>query len=192
MTLKYASIQYEHREIEFRNKPHSMLLVSPKGTVPVLCVDGLVLDQSVDIMRWALERADPDNWRGVDESTTQLWINRNDGPFKTLLDQYKYPNRFPDLNQDAVLNSAIELMLDPMDKMLRSSTYLLGNKISWVDVAIFPFVRQFAAVNPQRFESLPFISLKQWLNQHLESDLFNSVMDKHPTWSDEMSNLNYY
>mgnify|MGYP002132307397 CR=1 FL=1 len=184
MALKYAGIQVEHREIELRNKPQSMLLVSPKGTVPVLCIDELVLDQSLDIMRWALEKADPDDWWGVHESTSQSWIKRNDGPFKVLLDQYKYPNRFPDLNQKDVLNGAIDLMLDPMDNMLRSSTHLLGNKISWVDVAIFPFIRQFAAVNPQRFEDLPFTSLKKWLNQHLESDLFNSVMDKHPAWSD--------
>ena len=184
MTLKYAGIKYEHREIEFRNKPQSMLLVSPKGTVPVLCVDGLVLDQSVDIMRWALGRADPDDWSRVDESISQPWVQRNDGPFKALLDQYKYPNRFPDLNQKDVLNGAIDLMLDPMNHMLRSSTYLLGNKISWVDVAIFPFIRQFAAVNPRRFEGLPFTSLKKWLNQHLESELFNSIMNKHPVWID--------
>ena len=184
MTLKYASIEYEHREIEFRNKPQAMLLLSPKGTVPVLCVDGRVLDQSLDIMRWALEKADPDDWRGVDESISQAWVERNDGPFKVLLDQYKYPNRFPELNQDDVLNSAIDLMLDPMDNLLQSKTYLLGNKISWVDVAIFPFIRQFAAVNPQRFEDMPLTSLKKWLQQHLESELFNAVMDKHPTWTD--------
>jgi glutathione S-transferase len=75
-------------------------------------------------------------------------------------------------------------MLDPMDNLLRSKTYLLGNKISWVDVAIFPFIRQFAAVNPQRFEDLPFASLKKWLNQYLESELFNSIMNKHPSWID--------
>jgi glutathione S-transferase len=184
MALKYASIEYEHREIEFRNKPQTMLLVSPKGTVPVLCVDGRVLDQSVDIIRWALGKADPDDWRGVDESISQAWIERNDGPFKVLLDQYKYPNRFPELNREDVLNSAIDLMLDPMDNLLRSKTYLLGNKISWVDVAIFPFIRQFAAVNPQRFEDLPFASLKKWLNQYLESELFNSIMNKHPVWID--------
>jgi glutathione S-transferase len=178
MALKYASIEYEHREIEFRNKPQTMLLVSPKGTVPVLCVDGRVLDQSVDIMRWALGRADPDDWSRVDESISQPWVQRNDGPFKALLDQYKYPNRFPDLNQKDVLNGAIDLMLDPMYNMLRSSTYLLGNKISWVDVAIFPFIRPFAAVNPRRFEGLPFTSLKKWLNEHLESELFNSIMNK--------------
>ncbi len=184
MALKYAGIQVEHREIALRSKPHSMLLASPKGTVPVLCVDGYVLDQSLDIMRWALEKSDRDGWIGVDEEISQAWIEKNDGPFKVLLDQCKYPNRFPDLNPQDVLNSAIELMLKPMERALQSSKYLMGNKMSLVDVAIFPFIRQFAAVNPQRFEGLPFASVKAWLNQHLESDLFNSVMDKHPTWLD--------
>lgn len=184
MALKYAGIQVEHREIALRSKPHSMLLASPKGTVPVLCVDGYVLDQSLDIMRWALEKSDRDGWIGVDEEISQAWIEKNDGPFKVLLDQYKYPNRFPDLNPQDVLNSAIELMLKPMERALQSSKYLMGNKMSLVDVAIFPFIRQFAAVNPQHFEGLPFASVKAWLNQHLESDLFNSVMDKHPTWLD--------
>ncbi|MGV0963816.1 MAG: glutathione S-transferase [Polynucleobacter sp.] len=184
MALKYAGIQVEHREIELRNKPHSMLIASPKGTVPVLCVDGLVLDQSLDIMRWALERSDPDGWMEVDEQVSQVWIEKNDGPFKVLLDQYKYPNRFPDLSQEDVLNRAIELMLKPMESALQSSRYLMGNKMSLVDVAIFPFIRQFAAVNPQQFGGLPFTSVKTWLNQHLESGLFNSVMDKHPTWLD--------
>lgn len=184
MALKYAGIQFEHREIELRNKPQSMLLVSPKGTVPVLCIDELVLDQSLDIMRWALEQSDPDGWMGVDEEVSQTWIGKNDGPFKVLLDQYKYPNRFPDLKQEDVLSSAIDLMIQPMELALQSSEYLTGNKMSLVDVAIFPFIRQFAAVNPQQFEELPFASVKTWLNQHLESDLFNSVMDKHPAWLD--------
>lgn len=184
MALKYAGIELEHREISLRNKPQSMLLVSPKGTVPVLCVGKLILDQSLDIMRWALEKSDPDNWREVDEGASQVWIERNDGPFKALLDQYKYPDRFPHLNQEDVLNGAIELMLHPMDIALQSSKYLLGNQISWVDVAIFPFIRQFAAVNLQRFEQLPLASVRKWLNKHLDSELFNSVMNKHPTWID--------
>lgn len=184
MALKYAGIQVEQREIEFSNKPQSMLLVSPKGTVPVLCVDGLVLDQSLDIMRWALEKSDPNGWRDLDEEVSQAWIEKNDGPFKALLDQYKYPNRFPDLSQEDVLNRAIELMLKPMESVLQSSKYLMGNEMSLVDVAIFPFIRQFAAVDRQRFEALPFTSVKTWLNQHLESALFNSVMDKHPAWFD--------
>jgi len=182
MALKYAGIQPEHREIALRSKPQSMLLASPKGTVPVLCVDGLVLDQSLGIIRWALEQSDPDGWRGIDEEASRVWIEKNDGPFKALLDQYKYPNRFPDLKQEEVLACALDLMFAPMELALQSSKFLMGNKMSWIDVAIFPFIRQFAAVSPQRFEELPFAYIKAWLNQHLESELFKSVMDKYPTW----------
>jgi glutathione S-transferase len=184
MALKYAGIQVEHREIALRNKPKAMLLASPKGTVPVLCINQLVLDQSLDIMRWALEQSDPDGWREVDEVESKIWIEKNDGPFKALLDQYKYLNRFPDLKREDVVSTAIELMLLPMETRLNSSQHLLGNRISWVDVAIFPFIRQFAAVNQAWFDELGFTSLQSWLNHHLQSELFHSVMDKHPTWSD--------
>ncbi len=182
MALKYAGIQVEHREIELRNKPQSMLLASPKGTVPVLCADGLILDQSLDIMRWALEKSDPNDWGAVDSIGSQAWIEKNDGPFKALLDQYKYPNRYPDLNPEAVLNAAIDLMLKPMELALQSSQYLLGSKMTWVDVAIFPFMRQFSMVNPKQFDELPFSSVKQWLNQQIESELFHAVMEKRSAW----------
>ena len=184
MALKYAGIQLEHREIELRNKPQSMLLSSPKGTVPVLCVDDLILDQSLDIMRWALGKSDPDGWGAVDADISQAWIEQNDGPFKTLLDQYKYPNRYPDLNQGTVFSAAIDLMFKPMEAALQSNQYLSGDQMTWIDVAIFPFIRQFAMVNPQRFNELPFTSVKQWLNQHIESELFHSVMHKYPAWID--------
>ncbi len=184
MALKYADIQVEPREISLRNKPASMTKASPKGTVPVLCIDDLVIDQSLEIMNWALGKSDPDGWKIVDDAIAKLWIERNDGPFKTLLDQYKYPNRYPDINTTDVLNAAIELMLKPMESALLSSRHLLGNKLSWVDVAIFPFIRQFAMVNLQQFEALPFASTKQWLKGNIESDLFESVMQKYPIWID--------
>lgn len=184
MALKYAGIEVEHREIALRNKPQSMLLASPKGTVPVLCLEGLILDQSLDIMRWALEKSDPDGWRLVDSIISQTWIEKNDGPFKTLLDQYKYPNRYPDLDQEVVLGAAINLMLKPMETALESNQYLMGDKLTLVDIAIFPFIRQFAMVNPGRFAALPLISVKQWLNQQIQSELFNAVMEKYPVWVD--------
>ena len=184
MTLKYAGIQVEHREIELRNKPQSMLMASPKGTVPVLIVDDLVLDQSVEIMRWALQQSDPDNWGAMDEVAAQIWIERNDGPFKVLLDQYKYPNRHPNLNQGDVLNAAIALMLKPLDEALDSNQSILGKQQHWIDVAIFPFIRQFSMVNPRQFEQLPLPALKNWLTKHLQSELFNSVMSRHPVWTD--------
>jgi len=184
MALQYAGVQIEHREIELRNKPQSMLRLSPKGTVPVLCIDGHVLDQSIDIMQWALSMSDPDGWTLLDESVAQAWIEKNDVLFKRLLDQYKYPNRYPHLNQTVVLADAIELMLKPMEGALGSSQYLLGDKMTWVDVAIFPFIRQFMMVDQQRFKALPFPRIQRWLRQHTESELFIAVMDKYPTWRD--------
>jgi glutathione S-transferase len=184
MALQYAGIEVEHREIELRSKPQSMLLASPKGTVPVLLLDGQVIDQSLDIMRWALERSDPDKWSDVDESIAQVWIDKNDGPFKNLLDQYKYPNRDPVKIQEDTLIAIEELMLKPMETSLQQNAYLLGSKMTWVDVAIFPFIRQFSMVNPQRFNELPYALMKQWLRQYLESDLLSSVMHKYPIWMD--------
>ena len=184
MALQYAGVQLEHREIELGNKPQSMLLASPKGTVPVLCMDGLILDQSIDIMQWALKISDPDGWARLDEDIAYAWIEKNDELFKNLLDQYKYPNRYPQLNQAVVLADVMELMLKPMETALESSQYLLGDKLTWVDVAIFPFIRQFMMVDQQRFQELPFPHLQRWLQEQLESELFISVMDKHAIWRD--------
>ena len=186
MALKYAGIEVEHREIELRNKPQAMLLASPKGTVPVLCLDGgLVLDQSLEIMHWALGQSDPHGWTLVNESIAGDWVEKNDGPFKALLDQYKYPNRYPHLDPADILNTAIALMLEPMEAALRSRQYLMGDCLSWVDIAIFPFIRQFSMVNPTEFESLPFPAIKAWLKAHIESQLFLSVMNKYPVWIDD-------
>lgn len=184
MALHYAGIVLDHREIALRSKPQSMLLASSKGTVPVLCVDGLVLEESLDIMHWALGQSDPDGWLQVDSQKAKTWVANNDGPFKTLLDQYKYPNRYPELNLDEVLSSAMELMLYPIEKVLQEQAYLLGNKISWVDVALFPFIRQFAMVNPEQFAQLPLPKIHQWLNKNIESALFAAIMEKHPIWLD--------
>ena len=162
-----------------------MLRVSPKGTVPVLCVDELVLEQSLDIVRWALDQSDPDGWQVVDKAAAHDWVEKNDGPFKKLLDQYKYIERYPDLHQQDVLDNAMVLMLRPMETALQSSPYLLGASMSWVDIAIFPFIRQFAMAEPNRFNDLPLPAVKRWLNQHLESELFLSVMHKYPTWTDK-------
>ncbi len=105
-------------------------------------------------------------------------------PSKKLLDQYKYPNRHPELKQAEVLNSAIELMLEPMEQALNTSQYLMSNRLSWVDIAIFPFIRQFSMVDQIRFDALPYQATQRWLHQQLESPLFISVMDKYPIWKD--------
>jgi glutathione S-transferase len=185
MALAYAGIAVEIREISLREKPASMLAISPKGTVPVMQSDDLVLEQSYDIMKWALKQSDPDQWLSAEtESVIDEWVEKNDGPFKKLLDQYKYPDRYPDISLEETLSQAISSFLGPINEQLKKSTYLLGSKISLADIAIFPFVRQFAMVNSEWIDQSGLNYLKQWLNEHIESPLFLSVMQKYPTWQD--------
>ena len=135
-------------------------------------------------MLWALQLSDPDGWAIVDQPIAKAWIEKNDGPFKVLLDQYKYPNRYPDLNQAEVFHTAIEFMLKPIEVALQANPYLMGEKLSWVDIAIFPFIRQFSMVNPERFAHLPLPLSQRWLSQHLESELLHAVMYQYPSWVD--------
>lgn len=188
MALAYAQIPVEIREISLREKPASMLAISPKGTVPVLKADDLVIEQSLEIMFWALQKSDPDQWlkSSVLDEALQL-IELNDGSFKALLDQYKYPERIkvsPSLTREAILEKAIQTFIAPLDERLGSQPFLLGNQLTIADIAIFPFIRQFAMVDKDWFDSAPFPHLKKWLEFHLESPLFLGVMQKYPTWQD--------
>jgi glutathione S-transferase len=188
MALAYANISAEIREISLREKPASMLRISPKGTVPVLQHGDLVIEQSIDIMKWALQQNDPNDWYGVhvQESVDQL-IAQNDEHFKPLLDRYKYPERVfqgMQLNAAEALQLAVETFIHPFDKKLETQQFLLGDKVTLADIAIFPFVRQFSMVDLAWFEAVNFPSLKRWLNHHIESPLFLGVMQKYPTWHD--------
>jgi len=181
MALCYAEIPVEIREISLRDKPLAMLKISPKGTVPVLQVGELVIEQSLDIMQWALSIADKDDWLDNLESSLAL-IAMNDGPFKKLLDQYKYPDRFPLVNVQDTIDQALEICLLPFDQQLQNTPYLLGEKMSLADVAIFPFIRQFSMVDLDWFEKTQLNHLKKWLNNQLTSHLFISIMHRYPTW----------
>ena len=185
MALAYSGIGVEIRELSLREKPTSLLAISPKGTVPVLQSDGLVIEQSYDIMKWALNQSDPDQLLSAQtESIIDQWVEKNDGPFKKLLDQYKYPDRYPDISLEETLSQARSLFLGPINEQLKTSPYLLGPRISLADIAIFPFVRQFAMVDQEWMDQSDLVFLKQWLNERLESPLFLSVMQKYPTWHD--------
>jgi glutathione S-transferase len=185
MALAYAGIAVEIREISLREKPTPLLAISPKATVPVLQSDGLVIEQSYDIMKWALVKSDPDQWLSAEtESLIDEWVAKNDGPFKKLLDQYKYPDRYPDIKLEETLSQAVALYLGPINERLKANPYLLGPRVSLADIAIFPFVRQFVMVEPDWIDQAGLNFLKQWLNAHLESSLFLSVMQKYPTWHD--------
>lgn len=181
MALSYAGVAVEIREISLRDKPLDMLSISPKGTVPVLQTGPLVIEQSLEIMQWALSQSDKDGWLNNLEASADL-ITINDGPFKRLLDQYKYPNKFPEVAIKDTLDKAMDICLLPLEQRLQKSRYLLGDQMRLADVAIFPFIRQFSMVDPVWFEKSHLNYLKKWLNEQIESDLFLSVMHKYPTW----------
>lgn len=185
MALRYSNIDVEIREIALREKPAHMLAVSPKGTVPVLVLaSGEVIDQSLDIMDWALQQSDVDGWIIQDQIgqklTTDL-ISTNDGAFKQALDKYKYAIRFPE-NPPDVYRAQGEEFLQGLESLLQQNACLCRNTISKADVAIFPFVRQFSMVDEVWFEGADYPALKAWLNGLLNSQLFTDVMQKFPVW----------
>lgn len=182
MALSYAGIKVEIREVSLNDKPAHMLQVSPKGTVPVLVLsDGTVIDQSLDVMHWALQQHDVNDWLAVNLAQAMDLIAENDGSFKQSLDRYKYAIRFPEQPAETY-RSQCEQFLIKLERHLSQTEFLLGNKLSVADVAIFPFIRQFAAVDNSWFDSTGYIKLKIWLNQLLESDIFKRVMIKSSTY----------
>jgi glutathione S-transferase len=182
MALRYASIDVEHREVALRDKPACMLAISAKGTVPVLhLADGKVLDQSLEIMSWALRQADPAGWLlsgNADEARN--WVQLNDQTFKPLLDRYKYAERHPELLPAQHFERALDGYVRTLDERLLASPFLMGACVSWADVAIFPFVRQFAMVDVVKFQAMPMPGVQRWLDDWLSSELFAWVMLKLP------------
>lgn len=175
MALVSAKIQCRVYDIDFKDKPEAMLKASPKGTVPVLIFDGQVIDESLDIVNWALSQNDPEGWSVED---TEGLIHENDGPFKAALDRYKYPNRFPDEDCSNAQEQGLEF-LKKMNGRLEKAPYLNGNQKTIIDICIFPFIRQFANVNQGWFENLDLKPLQNWLAHNLESEIFLHVMKKH-------------
>ena len=183
MALSYAGISVETREIALKNKPAHMLRVSPKGTVPVLVLaDGQVIDQSLDIMNWALRQSDVDGWLSADAVQSQQLIAENDGAFKQNLDRYKYAIRFPEQPAE-YYRSAGEQFLAKLELQLQSADFLFGDSATLADIAIFPFIRQFAAVDHDWFEAADYTKLKSWLQRLVTSALFERVMAKQPIYT---------
>ncbi len=179
MALKMAEIEVEIREISLRDKPAHMLQVSPKGTVPVLVLqDETVIEESLEIMLFALQKH---ALGGNLDAASRALIVENDSSFKQALDRYKYPERYPEKFQTEYRAQG-EVFLKKLENLLEQNHYLLKATLGLADVAIFPFVRQFAAVDAAWFEGAPYSRLRIWLNDWLDSELFKSVMTKHPTF----------
>ena len=180
MALRNAGVAISIHEVALRQKPAELLAASPKGTVPVLVTTGgEVIDQSLDIMRWALQQNDPDGWlRAGTPQAAQRWITLNDNTFKPLLDRYKYAESHPEMSVAEHQVHALDAMLRPMEVQLQQTRWLLGPQISIADVALFPFVRQFAGVDKAGFEGLALPAVQAWLQTWLNSSLFDAVMEK--------------
>lgn len=174
------------REVVLRDKPAELLAASPKGTVPVLVdVDGRVIDQSLDIMLWALARNDPAGWLRPDGGATRedmlSLIAECDGDFKRHLDGYKYPERRPATDGTAHrLQGGV--FLSKLEQRLEATRCLHGSRVALSDIAIAPFVRQFAQVDAAWFDGQPWPCLRAWLAERLEATVFTSVMAKYPAW----------
>ena len=185
MAVAASGQRCELREVVLRDKPAELLAASPKGTVPVLVdVDGSVIDQSLEIMLWALRRNDPDGWlqpeRGTLDDMLSL-VADCDGDFKRHLDGYKYPERHPGLAAPAHREQGA-LFLARLDARLQASRCLHGDQVALSDIAIAPFVRQFAQVDAKWFDVQPWRRLREWLAKRLNAPVFGQVMDKYPPW----------
>lgn len=191
LALAVSEQPHELREVVLKNKPADMLAASPKGTVPVLVLPGgEVIEESLDIMRWALARHDPAQWLSPQQASQQemdALIAANDGDFKHHLDRYKYPNRYPQESEGDAAGFALKHRSEAARRLAQLDTrldggWLLGTRASLADMAILPFVRQFAHSDADWFAGQAWSRLQGWLATFEASDLYAGVMGKHAAW----------
>lgn len=184
LALLVSGIRCEMREIALSQKPDSMLAVSPKGTVPVLVLKDKVLEESLDIMHWAMAQSDPQCWSTAGQSNdaqAQAWVRSCDDEFKKNLDRYKYPNRYALSDGLAHRDMGAQFLLK-LNAQLEKTPYLMGGDWCWVDAAIAPFVRQFARTDRDWFDAQAWSALKVWLENFEQSPAYSEVMHKFKVW----------
>jgi glutathione S-transferase len=196
LALTVSGQRCELREVVLRNKPPELIVASPKGTVPVLVEsDGRVIDESLEIMRWALQRNDPDRWllpsQGSLEAMHAL-IELIDTEFKAHLDRYKYPGRHGLVEGDSETHrTAAALILEDLNLRLSAGRYLFSDHPTLADMAIAPFIRQFAQVDVEWFGAQAWSRLQDWLSSIIDSALFLSIMKKYPPWIPGQSGVSF-
>ncbi|KAB0519525.1 glutathione S-transferase [Pseudomonas extremorientalis] len=177
LALRYSGVPVQIIEVSLKAKPAEMLALSPKGTVPVLSVDGRVIEESLEIMQWALAQHDPDDWLLQGDPAVLALIAENDQGFKYHLDRYKYADRYPEHPMEHYRAEG-EVFLQKLEGLLTERAYLLARYPSLADMALAPFVRQFAHVDREWFAGTPYQRLQAWLQRVLTSPLFIAVMTK--------------
>ncbi|QLG89863.1 glutathione S-transferase [Chitinibacter bivalviorum] len=186
LAIWLSGLQLELREVVLRNKPAALLAASPKGTVPVLVLNtGKVIEQSLEIMLWALQQSDPRRCLALDLDAQLQFITEHDLHFKPLLDRYKYPERHPEASSSEHRYNAMYWLENYLNKRLERYTHLWGEQYALVDLAIVPFVRQFALVDMDWFMQNAPKPLINWLDSLTNSVMFESVMEKYPPWAVE-------
>ena len=185
MAIHISDQRCELREVLLRDKPPSMLQYSAKGTVPVLILqDGKVIDESLDVIDWALNLNDPDDWqRSKDKEKTKELIKINDGEFKYHLDRYKYSKRYDNEDPEFHRKKCLKF-IESINNELNNSEYIFDDNISYADIVLLPFIRQFRIADIEWFDSLPYDNLKKWLSSFLNSSLLNSIMKKYDLWKE--------
>lgn len=192
--LAYAGINCHIREVDLKNKPAELLSLSPKGTVPVLSINEQhLIEQSLEIMRWAVTQSDPEGWLDFSEKQHEfghIVMEMNDSEFIPRLMKYKYFERYPEESQSTYASQLLPSLAELNLRFAKMGGFLLGNRCSFYDIGLFPFIRQFAKVDLDFFEKLPYSSLKKWLAFFENTVLFQQIMKKHPVWDSTQSS--YY
>ncbi len=185
MAIHISSQKCEIREVLLRDKPPSMLEYSSKGTVPVLVLQsGEVIDESLDVIDWALNLNDPDNWqRSKDNEKTKELIKINDGEFKYHLDRYKYSKRYDNEDPEFHRKKCLSF-IEKVNSELQNSKYIFDDAISYIDISLLPFIRQFRIADKEWFDELPYENVKSWLSNFLNSELLKSIMSKYDLWKE--------
>ena len=177
LALASAALEVELREVVLRDKPLEFLQTSPTATVPCLVTPYGVIDESLDVMIWALEQKDPEGWLTMPDAGYQ-WISRADGPFKDALDRTKYANRYPGADPSHQRDLAA-MFLSDLDTEIGEWIF---DKPTLADFAILPFVRQFAFIDKAWFDAQPWPDLQAWLERFLISGRFAHIMEKYSQW----------
>ncbi len=182
--LYYSGIQVELREVDLNAIPEALAILVPDNpTVPVLqLTHGKVLEESWDILLWAVQQADPEQWSDPEQAlAAEQWIEMNDFSFKGDLDRYKYFDRYPEQSQLQYREQAEEFIQE-LEQALSINQFLLGPRFSVADAGILPFIRQFALVDREWFDQAPYPRVRQWLDDFLASPSFQAIMDKQEIW----------
>ncbi len=178
LAIAISGVDVEIREVDLKAKPAEMLALSPKGTVPVLVLPGgRVLDESLDIMLWALRQCDPLGMLDGFSEDVKALIQRNDGEFKSTLDRYKYPERYPEFSTLEYRAQGATILND-LNARLHENNCFFGHNAGIADLALMPFIRQFAQVDRAWFDASPYVSLRGWLDRWTMSDVFIKAMRK--------------